>query len=323
MLTLLTSPLPIGKYYLSENSKKIYRKLRDLLNRPKYNYGAYGGHYAVTRSICFGLDNLKIEYNYNPKNISDIYKNMVVLAGVDTLKQAIHLKESGLINKLIAGPNIITYASEYNEIIASEQIDLIITPSDWVSKLYIDDCINLRGRIASWPAGVDVNYWSPLLSSRISKKNILIYNKLHNNVLYSQLISDVTIYLKSLDYNIIQINYGSFNHYHYLSLLRNSVLLVGFSLSESQGIAWAEAWSTNIPTFIFEINTSLHNARNTLSSSAPYLNSLNGKFFNNLDEFKKLIKEWTIGVFSFEPRKWVLENMSDEICARQMLEYLN
>ena len=50
--------------------------------------------------------------------------------------------------------------------------------------------------------------------------------------------------------------------------------------------------------------------------SAPYLNEKTGAFFENKLSFNQLIKQ---PIINFEPQKWVLENMTDKICAREFI----
>jgi hypothetical protein len=62
-----------------------------------------------------------------------------------------------VIERIFAGPNIVVRSIDHDSIIASPEVDFVITPSDWVSKAYIDgksiwltndaDNINLKLRI--------------------------------------------------------------------------------------------------------------------------------------------------------------------------------
>jgi hypothetical protein len=97
-------------------------------------------------------------------------------------------------------------------------------------------------------------------------------------------------------------------------------LLIGISFSESQGLAWAEAWSTNVPTFLYKSNQNIYEGRIFKCSSAPYLSEKTGAFFEDLSEFKLLMNLWVNDLVNFEPREWVIENMSDNICATKLLE---
>ena len=102
--------------------------------------------------------------------------------------------------------------------------------------------------------------------------------------------------------------------------LQGSALMVGFTVgSESQGIAWAEAWSTNVPTMILENTSNVYQGRRFKCSTAPYLCNENGLFFKDFLDFKNKFNYWEHHRNQFRPRLWTLEHMSDEVCAKLLL----
>jgi hypothetical protein len=54
------------------------------------------------------------------------------------------------------------------------------------------------------------------------------------------------------------------------------------------------------------------------SSTAPYLSDSTGLFFSSVVEFEDALGKWEASRNTFHPRQWVLDNMSDEVCARQL-----
>jgi hypothetical protein len=320
-ITILTDPIPHRNIYLTEYLKIFIRFFRDIFFNPKQNYNKskFRGHFAVTRSLVTGLMKLKYDFNYNPKNIKNLYENVIVLAGVKTLKQCIELKENGLIKNLYAGPNIVIFSSDHNYIISNKQINKVITPSKWVSEMYIKECPLLINRCIEWPAGIDIDYWSPNLN--INKSQIIIYDKrLEDSKVEINKYIDL---IKSYGFSIRILKYGTYTHKDYFDQLNRTQLMICFSNgSESQGIAWNEAWSMNVPTLIFESNTNVYAGKFYKCSSAPYLNSNNGSFFNDISSFKNLFISWINKEIIFEPRKWSILNASDEISAKQLYHNL-
>ena len=61
--------------------------------------------------------------------------------------------------------------------------------------------------------------------------------------------------------------------------------MVCFSKSESQCIAWSEAWSLNVPILINENNFHKIKGRTIKVDNAPYLNEYNGLKFKDMNEF--------------------------------------
>ena len=277
----------------------------------------YSGHIDVTKSIIRGLNENNIQYNINPKNNKDYFQNVLVLSGVKELKLAIKLKENHYINKILAGPNICILPRDINYLFNNKNIDRIVTPSKWVSDSYRIEIIN-NERIVEWAAGVNVKFWKP--KQNISRKYILIYLKKK----FSK--KKINFYISYLRKNKIKfkiIKYGFYNPKKYLKLLRYSYLLVFFSQSESQGLSLLESWSVNVPTLVFSNNNFYYKNIKIISDTAPYLSPNTGSKFKNIDEFKKELNYMIDNLNSYKPRKWVLNNMTDKICAKNLANKIN
>lgn len=315
-ITVLTDPMPWGRELLHEGLRRIARAIRDALrpNRSYFNHPKYRGHFAVTRSLIVGLEKIKADHNYNTSYPWQLAETVIVLAGVRTLRQAIRLKQKGLIKKLYAGPNIVSFSSDNNSIVGSPEIDCYVVNSDWTFDLYIADCPSLKDRCYIWPAGVDTNYWQP--SQIDSREHILIFEKQNKGPVGP--VAPFADYLRGLGWPVRVIQYGTFNHDQYLELLQHSYLMLGFVTDESQGIAWAEAWSVDVPTLIWKNTSNVFQGRRYTCSTAPYLCDENGLFFTDLEDFKTQFNFWLTHKEQFTPRDWILKNMTDEICASML-----
>ncbi len=311
-LTVITDPIPIGYYFFKQNLKSFLRIIKKSIfgSNKIYNESKYRGHFAVTRSLVEGLKSHNLKFTYNPKRKKNIAKNLIVLSNVDALKQAINLKKKGIVKKIFAGPNILVFASDHNYILANEEIDYIITPCDWVADLYISEAPSLKGRIFSWPAGVDTNFWHPIAKKR---SQILIFNKQNTGP-----VGPVEPYIDFLiknNHEVKVLNYGEFNHHGFLLELQKSKLLIGFATGESQGIAWAESWACDVPTLIIKNDFHIQKGKKYKCSTAPYLCDKNGLFFNDLNDFIIKFQFALKNLNKFKPREWVMNNMSDEYCS--------
>jgi len=312
-ITVLTDPMPWGLELLYESARRIARSLRDTLspNQQYFNHPKYRGHFAVTRSLIEGLQQINASFNYNPRYPWSVADTVIVLAGARTLRQAIRLKQQGRIKKLFAGPNIVIYSSDYDSILAAPEVDAAITPCEWVVDIYLEDNPTLKDRIFAWPAGVDIHYWQP--DPAIKRDSILIFEKQNKGPVGP--VAPYADYLRALGWTVQVIQYGTYTHDQYLHILQRSCLMLGFVVCESQGLAWAEAWSTDVPTLILKKTTNLYKGRHYKNSSAPYLRPQNGLFFDDLEDFKTQFSYWETNREQFTPRAWTLENMSDEVCA--------
>lgn len=310
-LTVLTDPVLWGREFVSEGPRKVVRyfKYRVQSHEGRGSDPIYRGHFAVTRSLVEGLGAIDASFNYNPVFPNELADVVIVLAGVRTLRQAIRLKQRGLIRKLFAGPNIVTFSSDDDFIIASPEISLVITPSEWVVDMYKEDSPCLGTRCFSWPAGINTRYWTP--GVHVPRDRLLIFEK----YISSGLTRPYVDYLCGLGWRVDVIEYGSFSHSEYLSMLKRSCLMIGFSMSESQGIAWAEAWAADVPTLISRNDSHVHRGRIYRCSTAPYLRPENGMFFTDFEDFKLKFSYWEAHRDEFSPRDWTMKNMSDDVCA--------
>ena len=317
LLTILTDPIPAGRECFPEAARRLARRLKYGVKERSYaSHQRYRGHFAVTRSLIQGLERIGASFNYNPSRLNHLADTVAVLAGVRTLRQAIRLKQQGRIQRLFAGPNIVVFSSDYDSILAAPQVDAAITPCDWVIDVYLEDNPSLLGRIFSWPAGVDTNYWMP--SGTVRGNRILIFEKQGPGPVGA--VEPYADYLRSLGWPVDILRYGTFRHHQYRDFLHQCCLIVGFAASESQGIAWAEAWAADVPTLVWRNTSNIYRGRRYRCSTAPYLCDQNGLFFDNLEHFKEVFAYWESHRAQFTPRAWTLANMSDEVCARKFFE---
>lgn len=250
-ISILTDPAPFGRYAFTESVKTILRAVKRGLRPPPHHHlqdNRYRGHFAVTRSLVEGLRKIGHPHNYNPSRRGELHENLIVLSGISTLRQGISLKRRGAVRYLLAGPNIICRPSDKGAILASREVDICITPSDWVSRFYEIDCPALQGRCRSWAAGVDTDYWKPI--GQRDPKLFVLYRKNNEGVSF-----DLVPYageVEGLGCRVQCMDYGCYDHAGYLKLLQKASLIVGFVPHESQGIAWAEAWAADVPTLMMQ-----------------------------------------------------------------------
>lgn len=307
MITILTEPSFLFFYALKKEMKNFIKK--KLLNRelPKY-----AGHYAVVRSLIDGLEKINQEYNYNPTSKTNIAEHVHVLAGVNTLKAAIRLKQKGKIKKLTAGPNIVISSADENGFIASPEVDLFLVPSKWVKDAYTFDNNKLRGRVDIWPAGVDPKQWD-IIKQETKKPLVAFYKKRPENTIYEHCYNKT----KDAGYDIEEIICGNFTQQNFKDILKRVKFVVFFVEQESQGIALQEIWATDTPTIVWNPEIWMYKNVNYACTSSPYLTEETGIFFKTKEEFDLIIQ--TPLLSKYNPRKWVLENMTDEICAKNLV----
>ena len=107
----------------------------------------------------------------------------------------------------------------------------------------------------------------------------------------------------------------------YRQLLDRSAIAIFLSTFETQGLALAEAWSMDVPTLVWDPQgvAEWRGRRFQSQSSAPYLTPATGRRWRGLDELGPALNEALANRSSFQPRAWVLANMTDAICSTALL----
>lgn len=321
MITVITDPINIPKKALKYKLTNLLKKLYLIIKlRGFKNDFTYGGHFAVTRSLLEGFQSIGQKYIYNPK-IDDEYSEFcVVLSGRNALEKAIALKREGRIKVLLAGPNLFLLPTDFDNLIFKTEINSFLVPSIWILNKYIKVEPKLSSRIKIWPAGVDISNWPKNNKNKSTLKKVLFYIKSNSLIAEANKCESI---LKSKLINVERLIYGNYKSADYKKLLSEVDLCVFFSPSESQGIALAESWASDVPTWVYERGFWTSPSGDVYSSSsAPYLTDYTGNFFTSINEFNDLINSWQNLNGKYSPRKWVHENMTDQICAFKILEIL-
>ena len=286
----------------------------DLINF--YKVLKYSGHSVVTECLDLGSKNLGLNYNFY-KNSKIINEVAVVNSGIEYLQLCLKEKKNKRINFLVAGTNLVISPKEHNSIISDNLIDIIITPSKWVSDWYVSEEPKLKNRIYEWYSGVNHNYW---INLNLKREYITFYIKENDGP-----IIDAKKFIKAaLNYGYIIkiVKYNKYNNAKYRRILNKSKFLIYFANHESQGLATAEAWSCNTPTLIWNKTFTFINGQKVTSSCCPYLSDDCGKFFNNIDDFLRILDDERNKNNNYNPRQWVLSNMTYEISIKKLINLI-
>jgi hypothetical protein len=264
--------------------------------------------------------NQNYRFNYNPPTHL-LNKTCLVLSGIDTLRYAIDQKKMGNIELLVAGPNVITVPSEADSLIASQEVDVCLVPSMWVKELYSAISPELKYRLAIWQAGVEAKYWCPKVPFQeinLDKNQYLLYIK---GVEGERLAKEYIALFDRIGVAYKVVIYGKYSLAHYKFLLSNSTLMIVLGGTESQGLAIAEAWAMNVPTFIYFVDSwKSPDGNNYWAEAAPCLSSQTGAYFRGTSDLFDLLESIRSNKLKYTPREWVLHHMTDEVCAKLLLD---
>lgn len=318
-LTILTAPVPFPDRSWIPQARHLREYARQRVRRALL--GAYGGHHAVTRSLVSGLRALGVRFAYNPLVLPGDSRTVLVLAEAAALRQALAWKSTGRITRLLAGPNLFLRSSDQCGVLADPRVDVCIVPSLPIQRHYEVDLPALIGRVQSWFAGVDAEFWKPIpgrqpISTQGNTRSAIVYWKTEPES-FCQEVEEV---LGRHGWLIRRLRYGNYRQREYKETLANCRLAVFISRSESQGIALAEAWAMDVPTLVFNPGwRPLEGGGVETASAAPYLTRDCGQAWATLSELDALLTKIETEGLAFSPRNWVLGNMTDAISARLLL----
>jgi glycosyltransferase involved in cell wall biosynthesis len=319
-LTVLTAPI-------ASTPRRLSRRLRDIGRRilkpgtPGRSSSAYPGHYALVRSVVQGLRAIGADFNFNPPSFSGLAR-IVYAPANEALLQAAALKRRGAIDFLAAGPTNAFFADECDSIMQLPEIDLAIVAGEWMIDFYRDTPVLARkSRVC--PCGVDSEFWKP--GGARKEQKAVVYWKSGDERFCEDVESIVR--RSGLEPLRVRSRHGEHNIFTpdtLRQMLDRSVVAVFLSTFETQGIALAEAWSMNVPTVVWDPqgDAEWRGRHFTSASSAPYLTPATGIAAKDTAGLEPALKQALAALGSFQPREWVLANMTDAICSKRLYELI-
>ncbi len=209
------------------------------------------------------------------------------------------------------GPSLDIYNSRVLMRLKQTQKVKILVPSLWVKELFVKHHGLSNSRVVIWPAGIDHNYWSPVLS--VDPRYLLLYVK---TGLSDSELSNVRSFAKQLNLELKIIKYGDYKIKQFRELLKFSQGVVWAGSTESQGLAQFESWAMNVPTLVRRARNFNHLE---IGSESPYLTNRTGIVTQENRIASTDLQSFSEMMFSFQPRNWVLQNATLAIARSRLL----
>jgi glycosyltransferase involved in cell wall biosynthesis len=258
----------------------------------------------VYGNLIKGLRNLNIDHTIN-HSIDNGWKNLIL--------QQHWALSTNKIHDSIIGPNICVIPIE-NQNVMAQKYKKIIVPSIWVKNLYRrwlpDD------KIVIWPVGIDTDYFNNF-SQEKKINDCLIYYKRRDETDLNLVIN--LLKQKNQSYEIIR--YGSYSEMELIDKIKKSKYCFLLNNTESQGIAVQEMMSCNLPLFVWDTTIwedygQIHSIEAT---SIPYWDSTCGISVQKETEIFKRFDEFIDNINTYNPRQYVLNNLSLEKTTLELL----
>lgn len=225
--------------------------------------------------------------------------------------------------KFIFGPHFSVFPDDRLNIIKSNNSNVYYNLlSTWVGNYWkqFDICHDLN--ICYIPFGVDTELFTQTKDIN-DRDRIFIYYK-HRNPLELNII-EYFLKEKNIEYTIFI--YGNYNEEDYIKYLQNSKYGIWIDAHESQGFALQEALSCNVPLLVWNVSSMNQeygqNYNDIPATSVPYWDNICGEVFYNIEDIDEVFNKFILNLKSYNPRKFVLENLSIAICEKKLVDFIN
>lgn len=228
------------------------------------------------------------------------------VAGYPTVLQQVE----GLSNPRLIGPGFSPFDAP--EMFDDARNRLVLITCDWYAAMFKQNQNALR----SWYGGFDVGDFA---DSRNQPKthDVLIYDKIYfdRDRNYAETIAPFIAMLEANGLTYTVLRYGSHHHDQYLSAVRQSRAMAFFAHQETQGMAYQECLSSNVPVFAWnegvwlDAQARMAGPDPVACTSVPYWDDRCGVTFKT----ETMLEAWS-GFFAkldtFQPRAFVAERLS-------------
>ena len=181
------------------------------------------------------------------------------------------------------------------------------------------------------PFPVDVELFKPDNSEKTYDCFVYFKSRSKEDLQYIENI------LSCLNYTFKIFKYGHYKEEEYIDILKKSKFGIWLGAHESQGFALQEALSMNVPLIVCnvrslndEINAEGNNSYleykdtyNLSATSCPYFDERCGTILYELNNISTTIEYMKNSYMEFQPRNYILENLSPKVCYERLIESFN
>ena len=275
-------------------------------------------------NLCRGLDRLQVEYHVNLPfdSLNDDDRVGVLGRG----RYSLEGYERNI--PVVAGIGLMTHPSEWPALCTEYPVARYLQHSEWTRNVYRP---YFGDRCQIWPVGIDTDAWAP---TDIKKDwDVLIYDKIHwkRDQFDAGLVRPIKNVLTRRGLTYTEIRYGSYEESAFRNLLSRCRAMLFLCEHESQGIAYQECLSSNVPILAWDQgwcqdpNRFQWGATDIPVTSVPYFDQSCGETFKGLADFEPRLDRFLHRLASadFQPRQYILDHLTLEKCARRFIDVLD
>ena len=294
--------------------RKIIRRMFRGKPRP-------GGVAMVAINLVKGLDKLGIPYRLN--QFGYIKKHPDEIACIIGKPHLIF--ERKWKNPMIFGAGIYSHPVECPDLLTRyPNIKKVLVPGEWTRKMFEPYYHN---KVVSWPVGIDTETWTPGIKEE-PRFDFLIYDKVRweHDKYHLELIAPIC---RELDKRLLSyqfIRYGNYAPGELKEMIKHSKYVLFLCEHETQGMAYQQILATNTPILAWDRGGYWQDPyyypeiEFGTVSSVPYWDDRCGTRFTDVNDFAERLDTFLSNPSLFDPRSYILENLTLEKCAEQYLK---
>lgn len=287
-----------------------------------YVSNTISGPQKVVTSLIKGLDELGYPYCIN--------KDLTATSQLWIHDDPVALREAARLGlNAVVGPNI--YILPRN---IPTDIDLskfvYIHPSVWAQDMWTHLGFK-KCPLDHWAAGIDTNEFTE--RTKPDDGEVIIYFKQRHKEELAHIES--ILKKKNISYKII--SYGHYKQSEYIEVLKKARYVIWLGRQESQGIALEEAMAMNVPILVWDVLNMGHwtptekekkifndtELAYDKATSAEYFDDRCGIKVKLAEQIESSITQMEVEWKNFQPRAYILENLSLKKQAKDLIELFN
>lgn len=227
-------------------------------------------------------------------------------------------------NPMVCGPAMLDHPKDRPDLFEKFNVKLYLVAGPWMMRMFEP---YWGDRVQMWPIGIDTDLWQDF-SNQPKTMDFLIYEKFLWEAEANRLriLQPILEELRSRGHSWELLRAGTHNEAVYLSKLRRARNMIFLCEHETQGQAYQEALSCNVPVlawnqgFWLDPKARQYEKESVPSSSVPYFSPECGSTFQSVDEFRPALDEFL--ACRHQPREYIVKNLSLSESARRYIGFL-
>jgi len=264
-----------------------------------------------------GLDRIGVPYRVNDYRFAaNNPSHLACVIGKPHLLDHIDWK-----SPILFGAAIHSHPSDDPRLMERLPVKKVLVPGPWMKEM----CAPYWKSVEYWPVGIDTDRWHAV-DSQQKKFDVLLYDKIRwdHDSFETSLLEPIRNLLRKKGRSFAEIRYGFYEEDDFLNLLGQSKTMIFLCEHETQGIAYQQALSCNVPILAWDRkgvwrDPAYFPERAIFQpvTSVPYWDERCGLKFEKETDLPMAWEEfWTKHrALEFKPRDYVMEELTLQLCA--------